>query len=385
MVTLPALPTVNCPFAAQWPSCDFLCSICDLKQSDLYDRPRNPVSVSAPPCHLAYEHDRKTRRILNEADWQGRDKGSKLQSEAQLAEEEHLEPGLRVDIGSLPLGFDDQDVEDWIWHNVCVDLEENFQPKMQDTDHEERSLSSHLLDTDREESFESDTKEVEKSPNLESETQGEGSASPGYLLCCPYCEEPDDDLMIACENHNPELWFHFRRVELFQPPGEKETWECPDCVALKPRQWDNQKDAHRDHPSGHKDKSPEHPSPIPRKIKKEAWTKPEENLVIMLMREIKDEGINFHTEQKWIDISNRLLKLYSINRSPASVKNHWSRKLRAISGMDERIVQNPAKLTTSRMTSEQRKASRKKRKAKDAAADDNNASGLSLTKRCRKS
>jgi hypothetical protein len=46
-------------------------------------------------------------------------------------------------------------------------------------------------------------------------------------------------------------------------------------------------------------------------------------------------------------ISAQLRQRYGISRNPGACKNEWSRRLRSLTGIDERKVKNPDKLATS--------------------------------------
>ena len=87
---------------------------------------------------------------------------------------------------------------------------------------------------------------------------------------------------------------------------------------------------------------------------KEQWKNPiEDQRVIELMKEIQsdptiDKKISF-SEHKWILIHDLLKDRYGFDRPSGGIKGHWTRKLRAQSGYDERGEghKNPTKLRTS--------------------------------------
>ena len=111
------------------------------------------------------------------------------------------------------------------------------------------------------------------------------------------------------------------------------------------------------------------PVKIPRKTKKAKessgrkppWRDPiEEQRVIELVKEIQsdpaiDKKISF-SEDKWKLIRQLLEQRYGFIRTLNGIKNHWTRKLRAQSGYDERGEghKNPTKMRTSVESPEER-------------------------------
>ena len=407
MVALPASPPLVCPFAAQWEACSFLPrSICTVRQTHIHDRLRRPVFFSVPPCYLAYELSTDADNFLTEPYESWEDEEIESKSEAQDIEEKYLDLGpisntfREEEIRSWPAFLVYQEAEEYTCHDLGIDLEQHSESRnlrntyeeeeedsatsvLLDTAYEERSASSELWNVDQEENFGSsqdfDTEEeVEESPSLENRASDHEDTS--FLHLFGHNNQTDDREMVVCENHQPERGCHFRCVDLLTSPGEQESWECPDCVASKPHRPRKQNGRLQDHAPAHKDKSPDNSSPDRKVIKKEAWTKLEDNLVIELLKEIMHERIYNQKEGKFAKISERLLKNYNVNRTTASVKNRWCRNLRASCGIDERIVKNPEKLATSVMTSEQ-KAGRRKRKGEKGAPDDNDALESSVAKR----
>ena len=104
------------------------------------------------------------------------------------------------------------------------------------------------------------------------------------------------------------------------------------------------------------------PGKIPRKTKqaktssgpKQQWKNPiEDQRVIELMKEIQsdptiDKKISF-SEHKWILLHDLLKDRYGFDRPSGGIKGHWTRKLRAQSGYDERGEghKDPTQLRTS--------------------------------------
>lgn len=87
---------------------------------------------------------------------------------------------------------------------------------------------------------------------------------------------------------------------------------------------------------------------------KDPWNNPiEEQRVIELLKEIQsdpaiDKKISF-SDNKWVLIRDLLLQRYGFDRTPSSIKNRWTRQLRAQSGYDERGEghKNPTRMKTS--------------------------------------
>lgn len=194
---------------------------------------------------------------------------------------------------------------------------------------------------------------------------------------CVKCDRPNHvENMVGCdkkcgENNGP--WFHLSCAGLVVPPREEERWECPNCVNPKSRKYKKCRSFQKTPIPGRLEQTPKTAKKPSRDGKqgKDSWSDFEKQCVINLMRQIiqaKEECRA--TEVKWTVLSERLESVYSVDKTPGSVKNKWSRELRQSSQLDERKNPNPDKLQTSVMTKEQRKAARKKRKADDEAADE---------------
>ena len=99
-----------------------------------------------------------------------------------------------------------------------------------------------------------------------------------------------------------------------------------------------------------------------KKNKDQPWQPHEKEYVRLLMREILSERVYHRTEQKWPEISRRLLSRYKIDRSKGSIKNHWNRQGRQESGIDERVKRKTPKLQTGYQDPDVRKKERKQKK-----------------------
>ena len=76
------------------------------------------------------------------------------------------------------------------------------------------------------------------------------------------------------------------------------------------------------------------------------------------------------------------MERHNVDRSPDSVKNRWSRRLRFQSEIDERQTPKPDKLVTSHNTSEQREAARKRKAGKESTENDDESSPVSSGRCC---
>ena len=76
------------------------------------------------------------------------------------------------------------------------------------------------------------------------------------------------------------------------------------------------------------------------------WTEHERTKMAQVMKEmVEEKHESLGKEQRW-DEAARRLKKYRINRTGPGVKNHWNRVGRATSGIDERTIPKPDKMTT---------------------------------------
>ena len=233
------------------------------------------------------------------------------------------------------------------------------------------SLSSYRFTSPRAEEGEKVTEE-EQQPHqrLEEEKtlrQDEAPLQPS-LSSCSLCEEPDyEETLVGCDKC--EAWFHISCVFLPEPPPEEEGWECPDCDPPKIPQCDIKQ---RKNVQGSSNQRPKKARVSENRSsnrvgKKKDWTIYEKDLVTELMIELIDEKIYHQTEEKWVVISERLSERYNLQRKPGSIKNKWGRELRARSGIDERNIEKPDKMTTSWESKEKRRAARKKRRNDEQA------------------
>lgn len=241
---------------------------------------------------------------------------------------------------------------------------------------------------------------------------------------CRACRKPDDDMMIACDNNeahaDDEHWHHFTCVDLTMKTVPNGEWFCPRCRLRRedsddadhPGAMENGKpegatqsakqaagestksissnkkatktsrkgqasgDGDTDVPvqvkkdeskacGSEMDDSEKPKTPKKPVGKKDGWKNPlEDQRLIELLKELQadvdvDEKIRF-SEKKWPVISNRMWERYGYERTPNSVKNHYSRDLRAKAGYDERGQnhRNPDKMRTSVENPEERKRRR---------------------------
>ncbi|KAL9098244.1 MAG: hypothetical protein Q9163_006062 [Psora crenata] len=89
------------------------------------------------------------------------------------------------------------------------------------------------------------------------------------------------------------------------------------------------------------------------------WTDQEKAFVKDLLQEILVEGgPESRTERRWAIVSERLASRFQVHRTWTSVKNYWNREGRNATKIDERCVQQPARLITGVQDKDQRKAAR---------------------------
>ena len=121
------------------------------------------------------------------------------------------------------------------------------------------------------------------------------------------------------------------------------------------------------------------------------WNEEDAGRVRRLMQEvIKCDNKKSKTEERWKIISRRLKQIYDVERSWTSVKNHWNRVGRSKSGVDERRVAKPNRMTTGVQDPRSRKAARKrKHELKDQegaeAQEGTDSEDMRLKKRLRAS
>ena len=283
------------------------------------------------------------------------------------------------------------------WYELDIDDHEYLQPDAQDeekrADQDETSLvqpaiensegwvwdwdlrhgKANVADTGLVSSYRAAEEEQPQQQINREETTSRQHETPVQppLSSCSKCEEPDyKETLVGCDDC--DAWFHISCVFLAVAPQEEEHWECPDCFARRQKRKKAQGSSNQRPKKARVSKN--HSSS--QEGRKEDWTPQEKNLVTELMREVIAEKICHQTEKKWEVISNRLSARYNLHRKPGSIKNKWGRELRAESGIDERVIENPDKMTTSRESQEKRRAARQKRK-QATKHDDGSLSGAS--------
>lgn len=100
-----------------------------------------------------------------------------------------------------------------------------------------------------------------------------------------------------------------------------------------------------------------------------AWSAAEDQACIKIMSELKrTRNIhNYSVEKNWEVTSEKMRKM-GFERSASAVKMQWTRRLRAESGVDERINPNPEQMRTGLLTpqSDKKKKSKSKSKVDDS-------------------
>ena len=99
------------------------------------------------------------------------------------------------------------------------------------------------------------------------------------------------------------------------------------------------------------------------------WTDTEKRLVEVIMGQVISEGQVHQSDQRWVAVSNRLLRQYGISRSHTAIKNFWNREGRAATGIDERRIPNPNKLVTGVQAPEDRKRARQAKASEQMGED----------------
>lgn len=366
LITLPMMPAEDCPFAAKGQHCKILCDMCTLRHECLYCAVKD---LQSPNSNIV-------PKILGHQIWfdlQVMPYNNALADDLVFSSEYTFEEDLELtgDVGdNTNFGQDASPPESDVYESDSFGV----------TDREKaqylvQSAGPDGDDKESESYYESEEREGTNPPQpqtknslYEFDTEEEGDRTRPEAqnaecndwvehYSCPQCRRPDHvEVMVACEGCNN--WFHFSCGKLHAAPLEEDEWICPDCVAKKSSQPKQSTD-------NRKIRTSKKPSSGQKQVKKD-WTDPEKASVISLMEEVIEEEKYHQSEEKWEIISQRLLKKYNISRSGGSVKNVWSRTLRAETGIDERINKNPDKMRTSVETSAQR---RRKRKITKEAAD----------------
>ncbi|KAJ9642506.1 hypothetical protein H2199_004887 [Coniosporium tulheliwenetii] len=180
--------------------------------------------------------------------------------------------------------------------------------------------------------------------------------------CCGFCDAPDTETMVACENgpphHAEELWYHFSCVgETAESLAAIDDWICPQCVA-----GESESSSKEDLPSS--PAAPAASTKVKKKVKdapkRRAWSKDEDRWCMLELpridAELKRAG-NHRIDDLWKKVSECLTKKYGMTRVPNAVRNQWIRRLRFVSGHDERRAANPGRMRTSLLSNKKRKAS----------------------------
>ncbi|EON62906.1 hypothetical protein W97_02131 [Coniosporium apollinis CBS 100218] len=181
--------------------------------------------------------------------------------------------------------------------------------------------------------------------------------------CCGFCDAPDDDLMVACENgpphHAVEQWYHFSCVsETAESLALIDPWICPKCL-----DGGSESSSEADLPSS--PAAPAASTKVKRKKlkdapKRSAWSQDEDKWCMLELpridAELKRAG-NHRIDDLWAAVSAYLTSKYGMKRGANAVRSQWIRRLRFVSGHDERRAANPGRMRTSLLSSKKRKAS----------------------------